>query len=224
MALLYEIFKNEQTALQEGQSQNANRIAGSHRFSLISKLKRVAKPSFGRLNMSKVKSVITILAASLISLSVFATDPVRPNSTLTPRAVFAGVTVEQICKPGYANGSDVSNTGHGVRYVPRSVKWAVFKAYLGKVPDKTGNYEVDHLISLELGGSNVQKNLWPESCLTDPYNAHVKDKLENRMHALVRKCLKEKGHAAATALLKQFQHEISTDWVAAYHKYVSSTP
>jgi hypothetical protein len=54
-----------------------------------------------------VKSLLTILVASLISLPVFAIDPIRPNSTLTPGAVFSGVTVEQICKPGYANGSDV---------------------------------------------------------------------------------------------------------------------
>jgi hypothetical protein len=171
-----------------------------------------------------MNSLRIILGALVISTSVFATDPILPNSNLTPGAVFPYVTVEQICKPGYANGSDVSNDGHGVRYVPRSVKWAVFKAYFGKVPDKTGNYEVDHLISLELGGSNDQKNLWPESYLTDPYNAHVKDKLENRMHALVYKCLTEKGPAAATTLLKKFQHEISNDWVAAYHKYVSPTP
>jgi hypothetical protein len=170
----------------------------------------------------KVFSVI--LAILWLATSAYSADPVRPNRHLTPGAVFASATVKQICKPGYANGSDVLNSGHGVRYVPRSVKWAIFRAYFGRVPDKTGNYEVDHLISLELGGSNDQKNLWPESYLTEPYNAHVKDKLENRMHALIRKCLKEKGHAAATAMMKQFQHEIATDWVAASHRYVSPTP
>lgn len=44
------------------------------------------------------------------------------------------------------------------------------------------------------------------------------------MHSLVKQCLAEKGHDAATALLKQYQQEISTDWIAAYHKYVSATP
>jgi hypothetical protein len=171
-----------------------------------------------------MKSFRTTLLISLLAVSALAADPILPNPNLTPGAVFPNVSVEQICTPGYANGSDASNSGHGVRYVPRSEKWAVFKSYFGKVPDKTGNYEIDHLISLELGGSNDAKNLWPESYLTDPYNAHVKDKLENRMHALVKQCLKDKGHTAATAMLKQFQHEIATDWVAAYHKYVSATP
>jgi hypothetical protein len=40
------------------------------------------------------------------------------------------------------------------------------------------------LIALELGGSNRLTNLWPE-----PYditwNAHVKDRLENRLHEMV---------------------------------------
>ena len=43
------------------------------------------------------------------------------------------------------------------------------------------SYEVDHLISLELGGSNSVKNLWPEK---QP-GARGKGKLENRLHAQV---------------------------------------
>ena len=164
-----------------------------------------------------MKILKIILLALFLVTSVYAADPILPNPKLTPGAVFTNVTVEQICTPGYANGSDV-------RHVPRSVRRAVFTAYFGKVPDKTGNYEVDYLISLELGGSNDPKNLWPESYLTDPYNAHLKDKLENQMLALVKQCLREKGHAAATAMLKRFQNEISTNWIAAYHSYVSSTP
>jgi len=166
----------------------------------------------------------TLLLFLFSTLTIKADDPVKPDPHLTPGAIFTTATVEQICTPGYANGSDVSNAGHGVRYVPRSVKWKVFKAYFGSVPDKTGNYEVDHLISLELGGSNDPKNLWPESYLSDPYNAHVKDRLENKMHTLLKHCLAEKGHAEATALMKKFQQEITTDWIAAYHKYVSPTP
>jgi hypothetical protein len=87
-----------------------------------------------------------------------------------------------------------------------------------------GRYEIDHLISLELGGSNDPKNLWPESYYTIPFNAHVKDKLEDRMAANVRHELEYHGHDAATALLQQYQREIATDWIAAYDKYVSQAP
>jgi hypothetical protein len=70
---------------------------------------------------------------------------------------------------------------------------------------------VDHLISLELGGSNSLKNLWPES-YSGEWNAHVKDKLENDLHRRV--C---KGEVD----LKDAQREIATDWIAAYKKYLS---
>jgi hypothetical protein len=47
---------------------------------------------------------------------------------------------------------------------------------------KPGEYEIDHLVSLELGGSSSIRNLWPQSYVTEPQNAHVKDKLENVLH------------------------------------------
>jgi len=156
---------------------------------------------------------LTIL---LIFFSVLAraADPMRPDAQLTPGEV-ANVTVEQITQPDYAKHA---------RHVSASTKKQVFVAYFGHVPALPGQYEIDHLISLELGGSNDIKNLWPQNYLSLPFNAHIKDKLEDRMAALVRHELQQKGHAAATALLKQFQHEIATDWIAAYHKYVSSQP
>ena len=44
-----------------------------------------------------------------------------------------------------------------------------------------------------------------------PWNAHVKDKLEDRLHALV---------CAGRLPLEQAQREIAADWIAAYEKYV----
>jgi hypothetical protein len=74
------------------------------------------------------------------------------------------------------------------------------------------HFEVDHLISLELGGADVAENLWPQSYDTQPWNAHVKDKLEDRLHALV---------CAGKMPLEQAQRDMATDWIAAYHKYVA---
>ena len=66
------------------------------------------------------------------------------------------------------------------------------------------------MISLELGGSNSIKNLWPQSFKTQPWNAHVKDALENRLHEEI--C---SGQIEMTTA----QHEIATDWIAAYKKH-----
>jgi hypothetical protein len=70
---------------------------------------------------------------------------------------------------------------------------------------------VDHLISLELVGADVAANLWPQSYDTQPWNAHLKDKLEDWLHALV---------CAGRLPLEQAQREIAVDWIAAYEKYV----
>jgi hypothetical protein len=157
---------------------------------------------------------ILFLLSLLISLSLRAADPLRPNPRLTPGAT-TNVDVEILLQPGYTKK---------VRHVPAATKKQVFIAYFGRVPAHPGHYEIDHLISLELGGSNDIKNLWPEGYFTAPFDAKMKDKLEDKMHLLVKADLKAHGKASATRLLKKFQHEIATDWVAAYHQYVSPRP
>ena len=122
-----------------------------------------------------------------------------PDSNLTPGDTL-DVTTDDICVSGYSQK---------VRNVPQSVKDQAYAEY-GITSHEPGAYEVDHLISLELGGSNALKNLWPES-YTGDWNAHVKDKLENRLHKLV---------CDGSVDLKTAQHEIATDWVAAYQKYI----
>ena len=92
-----------------------------------------------------------------------------------------------------------------MRDVPAAVKRQVYEEY-GITTHEPGKYEVDHLISLELGGSNSIKSLWPQSYRTSPWNAHVKDRVENKLHAMV--C---KGEIE----LKAAQQEIATDWIAA---------
>jgi len=162
----------------------------------------------------------TLIALFLsVALATRAEDPIRPNPKLTPGAVMPGVTVEQITQKGYAN-----KLNGGVRHVTAVVKRQIFAEYFGGNPGMPGHYEIDHLISLELGGSNDPKNLWPESYYTVPWNAHVKDKREDRLAANVRRDLEKHGHDAATALVAQYQREISSDWISAYQKYIGKTP
>jgi hypothetical protein len=115
--------------------------------------------------------------------------------------VALSVTRAQICAPGYASS---------VRDVSESEKAAVYDRYgVDWVPYQ---HEVDHLISLELGGSNAIRNLWPEP-YAGRWGARTKDVLENRLHELV--C---DGHLS----LGSAQRQEARDWVAAYRKYVGS--
>jgi hypothetical protein len=122
-----------------------------------------------------------------------------PNPALTPGDVLP-VTVSDICVSGYSSK---------VRNVTEAVKNQVYLEY-GITSHAPGSYEVDHLISLELGGSNSIKNLWPEPYFGD-LNAHVKDKLEDKLHALV---------CDGQLDLQTAQHDIATDWITAYIQYI----
>lgn len=127
-----------------------------------------------------------------------------PNPALTPGAVLTTDSAV-ICVPGYTQT---------VRNVPSSLKAQVYKSY-GITSRQPGEYEVDHLISLELGGSNSIRNLWPESYVTHPLNAHVKDALENKLHSLA---------CNGTISMEDAQKAVAGDWTAAYVKYVGPLP
>jgi hypothetical protein len=126
------------------------------------------------------------------------------DSHVTPGATF-NVSTATICRSGYASS---------VRYVPESAKNRVYAEY-GILHHSTNQYEIDHLISLELGGSNSISNLWPE--LNDHPHGYLnsKDILENRLHALV---------CSGALSLSSAQRQISTDWVVTYHEYLGVWP
>jgi hypothetical protein len=123
-----------------------------------------------------------------------------PDPNLTPGVVDPETSIKKICTPHYTAM---------IRNVPESLKKKVFDEY--KIDSTSDKFEIDHLISLELGGTNDIKNLWPQSYTKQPYNAHIKDALEDRLHALVCK---------GKLNLSVAQKEISTDWISAYKKYV----
>ena len=94
-----------------------------------------------------------------------------PDPDCTPGAIFPDATTSQICVPGYSKS---------VRDVPDLVKNQAYAEY-GITSQVPGQYEVDHLISLELGGSNDIANLWPEPADPRP-GFHEKDQVENWLH------------------------------------------
>jgi hypothetical protein len=76
------------------------------------------------------------------------------------------------------------------------------------------DFEIDHLISLDLGGADDDANLWPEEprrSIEPVWNAERKDRLEWRMADMV--CGGQLGLAAA-------QKAILDNWVDAYRTYV----
>ena len=148
-----------------------------------------------------MKLSLSIISVVLLSSLAYADNlPTSPNAKLTPGIVDNTATRDKICVSGYTTT---------VRNVPEAIKKQVFAEY--NIDPKSDKFEIDHLISLELGGSNDIKNLWPESYTTTPLNAHVKDRLENKLHSLV--CSGKLDLAIA-------QKEIATDWVSAYKKYI----
>jgi hypothetical protein len=121
-----------------------------------------------------------------------------PDSACTPGAIIASATVSEICQSGYASS---------VRNVPTSEKDQAYAEY-GIASHTTGQYEVDHLVSLELGGSNDIANLWPELASPTP-GFHQKDQVENYLHSQV---------CSGAIDLAKAQEEIATNWLAVYNQ------
>jgi len=97
------------------------------------------------------------------------------------------------------------------RATTEKMKNEVYAEY-GVVRDKgvcRGGCEVDHLISLELGGADDVKNLWPQPSQPKP-GFHEKDQLENWLHRQV--C---KGRPTAMSI-EDAQRRIADDWYALY--------
>lgn len=122
-----------------------------------------------------------------------------PDPKCTPGSVDPRVTQDNIkntiCKSGYTK-----TVRPPVSYTePLKVK--LMKSY--GIKDSLKDYELDHLIPLEVGGNPTDvKNLWPE-----PWHgnntASMKDKFENYLHTQV---------CTGKMSLKDAQNEIATNW------------
>lgn len=96
--------------------------------------------------------------------------------------------------------------------IPANIRDAVLRAYgMEHLSDR--EYELDYLVTPDLGGSPEPRNLWPEPYGARVWNARVKDELESLLPQLV--C--EGKVDLATA-----QREIASDWIAAYKKYFNT--
>ena len=131
----------------------------------------------------------------------------EPDPALTPGATNPAVTQATI-------GRTICVSGYTTRIRPPESYTEVLKSeqirQYGYSDRRLSDYEEDHLIPLELGGSpSSAKNLWPEphdARLPDGTQAgsYAKDGFENELHARV--CDGSISLAAA-------QREFATDWV-----------
>lgn len=128
--------------------------------------------------------MIAIAAAAC----VFAAHGLLPDRRCTPGAAIQGVTTAQICQPGWAKAH---------RNVTSTTRRQVFARYGLTGPHPFPEWELDHLIPLELGGTNAITNLWPE------HHPQDKDAAENRLHDRV---------CAGQMTLRAAQRIMAHDW------------
>jgi hypothetical protein len=115
-----------------------------------------------------------------------------PQASLTPGAVLT-TDVSVISKPGYPAT---------VRHVTSAEKAQVATEY--HFTGASSSVEYDHLISIELGGSNDVTNLWPQPIA----EAKVKDGLEDYLHTKV---------IEGKLPLAEVQKRIAADWVKLWN-------
>jgi anti-sigma factor RsiW len=120
-----------------------------------------------------------------------------PAAGLTPGAT-APVIVTDLCAGGIPS-----------RVVSADVRLSVLRAY-GMEDAPADTYELDALITPELGGTTDARNLWPQRYASLVWHARVKDVLEERLAADV---------CAGRRDLLSAQRDLATDWIAAYRRY-----
>jgi hypothetical protein len=122
----------------------------------------------------------------------------KPDARLTPGATLS-LSRDEVCAVPDADD---------VRIVPASLAGQVFTSY--GIRPTPRSYEVDYLIAPALGGATDVRNLWPQPYGGGVWNARVKDALEDHLRHLV---------CEGRVDLPVAQHEIASDWIAAYRKY-----
>jgi hypothetical protein len=126
-----------------------------------------------------------------------------PIASLTP-GLAQHVSTDELC----------GREPRAIPEVPAGVRIQVLRDY-GMEDVPATDYELDYLITPELGGLADRRNLWPEPYGLRSWNARAKDVLENQLPRLV--CSGELDLATA-------QREIASNWISAYKKYMAAEP
>jgi len=163
------------------------------------------------------KVIATLFIVSLLGGAAYADAPiasVKPIVKVTPGALNPDVKQsnikDNVCKANWT--STVRPTVTYTNKLKAAQLAGDYKSFVAIYGADTKNYEEDHLISLQLGGSpSDPKNLWPEPYAGD--NARKKDVVETALKRLI---------CSGGITLANAQKAIAKDWVAAYNKYTSA--
>jgi hypothetical protein len=108
---------------------------------------------------------------------------------------------QTICRSGYTRGV------RPPRGVTDEIKRRMIRAYGAYAGTDPRSYELDHLISLELGGAPADEaNLWAQA-RSGPHGSEQKDAVSNFLNDEV---------CAGRSRLVEAQRAIATDWIALY--------
>lgn len=119
-----------------------------------------------------------------------------PNPKRTPGHIRSR-DKKAICAPGY------------IKSVGKTPQASRDKAYTLYGIKRRKDFEIDHLVSKGLGGSNEIENLYPQP-FGGIWNVQKKDQLENLLHRLV---------CSGKADLEQSQQQIARDWISLYKRH-----
>lgn len=125
-----------------------------------------------------------------------------PDRSCTPGVVSAAVSQDNL-------SSTICHSGYTKTVRPPASDTGVFKKKIMVAYHESGplsDYELDHLVSLELGGSNDAGNLWPERNDHARGGINSKDPVENALNKAV---------CSHKVTLPAAQAAIAADWTTA---------
>ncbi len=152
-----------------------------------------------------IKTGRTVLLGQRTQTSQCVRSP-RPDRHCSPAAYYSRLTTGVICSSSFHTGA--------IRNVPQSEKFRVEREYGMAATYYGRTIEIDHIVPLELGGSNAIANLFPEPG-SGHANYHVKDAAENRAKADV---------CDGTLSLRAARRGFARNWEALYRRLFGHAP
>lgn len=192
IAVSREALRSKLTDLGRNQGSFINRVVSS--FSGIARWAAVGAAAVAVILLARVmqQSEVHLHRGTPIE------NGALPIASLTPGATW-NLSTAELCAPAR----------HEQRQVSNSTRVDVLRAYgMDRMP--ADEYELDYLITPELGGAPTAQNLWPQRYASPTWNARVKDQLEQLLPTMV---------CDGALSLQTAQHDIAVDWIAAYKKY-----